>query len=101
MKNAIQIILIISLHLCGCKSYSSNQYIYRSPENIEDGLNVDSVEEVNIGVRLIEKVVNEIHRGKFIEIHSMLVYRNNRLVLEEYFTGININIAVPTIMENY
>jgi len=38
-------------------------------------------------VKLIEKVVDEIHLGKYTEMHSLLIFRNNKLVLEEYFTG--------------
>jgi len=31
--------------------------------------------------------VNEIHRGKFKEVHSMLIFKDDKLVFEEYFQG--------------
>jgi CubicO group peptidase (beta-lactamase class C family) len=36
---------------------------------------------------LIEKAADEINRGKFKEVHSLLIFKDNRLVLEEYFQG--------------
>lgn len=36
---------------------------------------------------LIAKAVGRICRGKYKELHSMLIYKNDKLVLEEYFSG--------------
>ena len=87
MKKAILIILILSLLIASCGSPPSSQYTYRSPENIGNGLDVGTLEEVNIDSALIENAVDKILSGKFGEVHSMLIYKNNLLVLEEYFPG--------------
>ena len=90
MKKTILIISILSLLLVlfvGCESEPVIQYTYTQPENINDGLNVGSLDEVNIDLALIEKAVNDINRGKFKEVHSLLIFKDNRLVLEEYFQG--------------
>ncbi|MFC1980043.1 serine hydrolase domain-containing protein [Chloroflexota bacterium] len=87
MKKAILIISILSFFLVSCQSEPSIQYTYQPPENINDGFDVGSLDEVNIDSVLIEKAVNDINRGKYKEVHSMLVFKDNRLVLEEYFTG--------------
>ncbi|MFC2047602.1 serine hydrolase domain-containing protein [Chloroflexota bacterium] len=88
MKKAILLISILSLLLfVGCKSEPSIQYTYQSPENINDGFDVGSLDEVNIDSVLIGKAVNEIHRGKYKEVHSMLIFKDDQLVLEEYFMG--------------
>ncbi|UCC91089.1 MAG: serine hydrolase [Dehalococcoidia bacterium] len=87
MKKAILLILALSLLLVSCQSEPSVQYTYQSPENINDGLDVGTLAEVNIDAELIEKAVNDINRGKFKEVHSMLIFKDNKLVLEEYFTG--------------
>jgi len=87
MKKAILLISILLLLLVGCQSEPAVPYVYQPPENINDGLDVGSLDEVNIDAELIEKAVNDINRGKYKEVHSMLIFKDNKLVLEEYFTG--------------
>jgi hypothetical protein len=90
MKKAILLISVLSLLLVlfvGCESEPAIQYTYIPPENIDDGFDVGSLNEVNIDTELIEKVVSDINRGKFKEVHSLLIFKDNKLVLEEYFTG--------------
>jgi CubicO group peptidase (beta-lactamase class C family) len=70
-----------------CTSDPTSQYIYKIPENIDDGLEVGSLDEVNIDPALIEKAVNKIRCGKYKEVHSMLIFKDNKLVFEEYFKG--------------
>jgi len=90
MKKAILLISVLSLLLVlfvGCESEPAIQYTYIPPENIDDGFDVGSLNEVNIDLALIEKAVNDINRGKYKEVHSMLIFKDNKLVLEEYFQG--------------
>jgi CubicO group peptidase (beta-lactamase class C family) len=87
MKKVILLVSILSLLFVGCQSAPSIQYTYRPPENINDGFNVGTLEEVNIDSALIEKAINDINRGKYGEVHSMLIFKDNKLVLEEYFPG--------------
>jgi hypothetical protein len=61
----ILIIFVLSLLFISCKQDPSTIRTYQPPENINDGLDVGSVEEVNIDQALIEKAVNEISRGKY------------------------------------
>ena len=87
MKISIVIILIISLFFICCKHDSSDEYKYRPPENTNDGFDVGSLREVNIDSAIIIKAVASIYEGKYKEIHSMLIYRNGKLALEEYYKG--------------
>ena len=87
MKKVILIISILSLLIVSCQLDSSGQYTYLIPEHIDDGIDVGSLDEVNIEEKLIERAVNEIYRGKYIEVHSMLIFKDDKLVLEEYFNG--------------
>ena len=70
-----------------CKSDPANQYTYQPPENINDGFEVSSLDEVNIDSVLIEEAVNKIRCGNYKEVHSMLIFKDDKLVLEEYFEG--------------
>jgi CubicO group peptidase (beta-lactamase class C family) len=89
MKKAIILISILSLLLLvvGCGLDAPGQYTYQQPEKINDGLDTGSLNEVNIDAELIEKAVNEIYRGKYKEVHSFLIFKDGKLVLDEYFTG--------------
>jgi len=83
MKKVILFVLvlsILSLLIVGCQSYPTSQYTYRTPENINDGLDISSLDEVAIDTDLIEKAVNDINRGKYKEVHSMLIFKDNMLV---------------------
>ena len=87
MKKTILLISILSLVFVSCNRGPSSQYAYRPPENINDGFDVGSLAEVNIDSVLIEKAVNNIHQGIYKEIDSMLIYKDGKLVFEEYFKG--------------
>jgi len=65
----------------------SEKYFYHIPENIDDGLLSGSLDEVNINGVLLEEVVNKIRCGRYKEIHSILIVKDNKLVFEEYFKG--------------
>jgi CubicO group peptidase (beta-lactamase class C family) len=90
MKKAIlfiTVLSILSLLIVGCESYPTSQYTYRPPENINDGLEVGTLDEVNIDSVLIEKAIDEINQGKYKEVHSLLIFKDNKLVLDGYFNG--------------
>ncbi|MBT3168229.1 MAG: serine hydrolase [Candidatus Cloacimonetes bacterium] len=80
-------LLILSIIFIGCTINSYNQYAYLQPANIDDDLRVGTLSEAKIDSTLIIKAVNDINKGKFKEIHSMLIYKDNKLVFEEYFSG--------------
>ena len=87
MKKSILIIAVLLLLLVGCQSEPYIPYTYRQPENINDGFDAGTLDEVNIDATLIEKAVNDIRRGKHKEVHSLIIFKDNKLVLEEYFQG--------------
>jgi len=57
MKKAILLISILSLLFvifASCQSEPAVPYIYQSPENIDDGFNTGTIDEVGIYAELIE-----------------------------------------------
>jgi len=81
-------IVLLSLLVTGCEMYdSSGQYTYHCPDSLSDGFDIGTLDEVNINTRLIEEAVNKIQSGRYPEVHSMLIYRDGKLVLDEYFQG--------------
>lgn len=88
MRTHIFKLAILSLLLVGCDKFNTSaQYVYRAPEQLSDGIKVGTLEDASINTRLIEEAVSEIYRGRYSGVHSMLIYRDGTLVLEEYFPG--------------
>ena len=84
---AILSITILSFSFISCKQDSSILRTYQIPQDINDGLETGTLEGVNINHDLIEKVINDINRGKYGEVHSIIIYKDGKLVVEEYFSG--------------
>lgn len=87
MKNLIVVFAILILFGVSCKQNTSGQYAYQQPEQINDGLKVGTLENAKLDAKYLEKAVSQIRKGKHGEVHSMLIYKNDKLVLEEYFQG--------------
>ena len=80
-------VILLWFILSGCGSDSPPDYSYRPPESMDDGIDVGSLEEVGIDFNPLGKVVDRIRDGKYGEVHSMLIYKDGKLVFEEYFPG--------------
>jgi CubicO group peptidase (beta-lactamase class C family) len=65
------------------------KYIYQRPEKISEGWETASLKEVDIDSEKIDEMMHEILSGNDRNIHSILLIKNGKLVLEEYFYGYN------------
>ena len=86
---------ILALLLSGCDSMPTSVFTYSPPENIDDGLDVGTMAEVNIDPDLIGEVVTQIQDGQYTEIHSLLIIRDDKIVVEEYFWGHDFQWDAP------
>jgi CubicO group peptidase (beta-lactamase class C family) len=57
------------------------------PVQTNDGWDTASLTDVGLDERLIAEAVGRLRRGDFNEIHSLLIVRHGKLVLEEYGSG--------------
>lgn len=87
MKKSISFIVWFSFLLVSCQLDLSDQYIYQAPEYKHDGILTGTLHEVNIDSVMIKLAINKILNGQYKEVHSILIYRDDKLVLEEYFEG--------------
>lgn len=67
--------------------HDPDSYSYDSPMNTNDGLEVGNLREVFENSEPILEMVRQTIKGNFPEVHSILILKNNKLVLEEYFYG--------------
>jgi CubicO group peptidase (beta-lactamase class C family) len=66
-------------------------YVYHKPKKTTDGLETGSLADEFKNPEPIIDMVKETIKGKFPDVHSILIYKNNKLVLEEYFYGYDEN----------
>lgn len=67
-------------------------YFYNPPVQLNDGLLTGSLEDANMDRQLIQDLMDRLYRDTYNEVHSILVYKDDKLVLEEYFFGNNDTI---------
>jgi len=80
-------ILFLFIFIDSCTPGTSFQYHYKIPVKNTDGLEVGSLTEVGIDSNLIVEAVKRIGSGKYGEVHSILIFKDGKLVLDEYFNG--------------
>jgi len=68
-------------------SSTADPYTYAPPLDRGDGWGVASARDVGLDPLALEGLVNAVARGEGGVLHSLLVARHGRLVLEEYFHG--------------
>ena len=71
------------------KSQSQPKYTYRIPEIVDSGWPTASIEDEGVEKEKITNLIRDILEEKFKNIHSVLLVRNGKLILEEYFHGYN------------
>jgi len=69
------------------KNIERKIYQYTKPESVQ--FNTSSLSDVNMNTEIISNLIQKINDGDFGETNSILILKNNKLVLEEYFNGFN------------
>ncbi|WP_291720838.1 serine hydrolase domain-containing protein [Bernardetia sp.] len=68
-----------------------NEYSYQPPQQKNDGLLTGVLKDEFTNPEPIINMVKKTIKGDFEDVHSILIYKNNKLVLEEYFYGYDEN----------
>lgn len=87
MRNTILLLAFLSILFLSCTSNDSIEYHYRIPAELGDGISIASINDAGLDTALIFEGVKSIKSGKYNEVHAILLYKNEKLVLEEYFRG--------------
>ena len=66
---------------------AKQKYTYKLPEKLDDNLQVANMYDVNIDSNLIYQSIKRIKGGALGQTHSILIFRENNLIVEEYFSG--------------
>jgi len=62
-------------------------YHYHPPANLHDGIAVGSIAHTRLGVATANTIVRRVLDGTYKDLHSVLLYQDGKLVMEEYFYG--------------
>lgn len=67
------------------KGEQQTEYTYQMPEKIDGDWEISSLEKEGVDSARIVKLIKNILAGKFPNTHSVLLVKNGKLILEEYF----------------
>jgi len=71
--------------------HQQTEYQYTVPEKYEDGWEVSSLAAEGMDQDAISEMIRKVLSGYYEDIHSILLVKNGKLVLEEYFYGYDRN----------
>ncbi|MBN2089763.1 serine hydrolase [candidate division KSB1 bacterium] len=63
------------------------EYAYEIPAKLDDGWDCTDLKDVGINKEKIFEAIDQITNGKHKDIHSLLIVKDGKLVLEEYFAA--------------
>ena len=71
------------------KGQVPSDYQYKPPADMHDGIAVGDIARSPLGAATADAIVRAILDGTYKDVHSVLLYQDGKLVLEEYFYGYN------------
>lgn len=86
------VLLLLSTANADTNMTEKHDYQYIPPLSLDDGINTAALSQTELGFsyinQLMTKAVTPGPKG-YQELHSLLIYKDDALVLEEYFSGNN------------
>jgi CubicO group peptidase (beta-lactamase class C family) len=90
MKNTLTILIIGLFSVTiGCGQVNSKKL--NNSKNIQDDISVSTLSEAGMKEAVINEIIDSINSGFYPNRHSLLIYKNDKLVSENYFTGQDYN----------
>ena len=92
LKNIFILFLLVPLFFLSCDKDNTNTPTdetdkYQIPEQIDDGWETASLSDVGMEEEPIIDVVARIQNEEYDEVHSIVIIKDGKLVVEEYFPG--------------
>lgn len=66
-------------------------YAYTPPADMRDGIAVGNIASTPLGVDTAKSIANGVIDRRYPDVHSVLLYQDGRLVMEQYFYGYSVN----------
>ena len=71
----------------GSQGQPQYEYLYQVPEETEDGWETSPLQAEGVDFERVAELIRNILNRNFENIHSVLLVKNGKLILEEYFYG--------------
>lgn len=69
-------------------------YVYAVPPRTGDGWETASLADVGLSAEVLSRLVDLIREGTYPRVHGIVIVKDGKLVLEEYFNGFSFEGAV-------
>jgi CubicO group peptidase (beta-lactamase class C family) len=100
-RRPLMIVALVSLFI-GCNEDNPVAlYHYTTPPNENDGWETASLSSVGLNEELISFLVDNINHGTYTEVHSVIIVKGDKLVLEEYWAGHDFLYSDPNFHGTY
>ena len=87
MRNISPVVLLLTIFITVLLLSCTPAYTYRIPEQTNDGWQAASLGDVDLDEGKLVELINNINRGKYENVHSILIVKDGKIVFEEYFSG--------------
>jgi len=87
MKTKVIFLLIAICFIILSCTVCPSIYSYKTPKTYNDGLKAGSLEQVGMVSQYLNSLINCIYANKYDQVHSILIYKDDMLVFEEYMEG--------------
>ena len=77
------------------KNFNSCKYSYHIPLKIDGDWEISSLGEQEVDPQIIRELMRQILNNNLKNIHSILLIKNGKLILEEYFCGYHRDLKHP------
>jgi len=79
--------MVLAGAILSCQISAAAEYQYSIPAQRNDGWTTADLHSEKFDVVLIDKLIESIRNNTYKNIHSLLLIKNGKLILEEYFPG--------------
>lgn len=90
----VVLLVAVSLHQSQAWTQQFEKYRYTPPPDLNDGIKTGNLNKSRLDEAKITAGTNEILRGVYPNVHSLLIFHKSRLVYENYFTGEDVERGV-------
>ncbi|MBN1270658.1 MAG: serine hydrolase [Candidatus Aminicenantes bacterium] len=80
--------IICSFYFLSCSTTDTTGWVYRQPEQVNDGWETASLGSVGLDPTRLISLMNDLNSIENHLIHGIIIAKNNRLVFEVYFDGL-------------